>query len=67
MPRENVPTRERATLASPTASSTSGTRDVGMPLLCATQVRWARAERPRCAPEPSNWAPTCRSGVVRSR
>lgn len=40
MPSENPLARFFATAERPTVSSTSPTRDAGMPLLCARQRRW---------------------------
>ena len=63
MPSEKRPARWPATESSPTSSSTSPTRVVGMPLLAASHRRWSRAERPGWTACASSSAPISRSGT----
>ena len=62
IPRENLPTALRATLDSPTSSSTSSTRRAGSLLDAAMNRRWARADRFGCTQLASNREPTWVSG-----
>ena len=63
MPRENPPTRRRATSVSPTRSSTSSTRRRGMPVVSASASKWLYADRPVWTALASSSAPTSRSGA----
>src|SRR6266545_5277632 len=63
MPSEKPPVRRRATVASPTVSSTSCTRRRGRPPACASHSRWSQARRPGCSAVASSSAPTSRSGL----
>ena len=58
MPRENFPTRRRATSLRPTRSSVSATRETGMPAPTATILRWSSARRDGWKLVASRTAPT---------
>lgn len=62
IPSEYVETRLPAASAMPTSSSISSTRAFPIPAERATQRRWARPVRERCAPDPSSTAPILRNG-----